>query len=66
MRAFYKIYHEAKNHGDYIGERIDDSLKLIDQAIDSVCQSRGGYLFESIQFATVNFWCKISERSNAC
>ncbi|ELY2739145.1 N-6 DNA methylase, partial [Cronobacter dublinensis] len=44
-----------------IGERIDDSLKLIDQAIDSVCQSRGGYLFESIQFATVNFGAR-SER----
>ena len=40
----YKIYHEAKNHGDYIGERIDNSLRLIDQAIDSVCQNRGGYL----------------------
>ncbi|MCP6756924.1 SAM-dependent methyltransferase, partial [Klebsiella pneumoniae] len=50
-----------KNHGDYIGERIDDSLRLIDQAIDSVCQSRGGYLFESIKFATVNFGAK-SER----
>ncbi|HBA8479510.1 TPA: N-6 DNA methylase, partial [Escherichia coli] len=43
------------------GERIDDSLRLIDQAIDSVCQSRGGYLFESIKFATVNFGAK-SER----
>ena len=59
--SFYKIYHDAKNHGDYIGERIDDSLRLIDQAIDSVCQSRGGYLFESIKFATVNFGAK-SER----
>ncbi|QLK59774.1 N-6 DNA methylase [Enterobacteriaceae bacterium Kacie_13] len=59
--SFYKIYHEAKNHGDYIGERIDDSLRLIDQAIDSVCQIRGGYLFESIQFATVNFGAR-SER----
>ncbi|MGK0828610.1 N-6 DNA methylase [Klebsiella pneumoniae] len=59
--SFYKIYHEAKNHGDYIGERIDDSLRLIDQAIDSVCQSRCGYLFESIKFATVNFGVK-SER----
>ncbi|CAM6683628.1 N-6 DNA methylase [Leclercia adecarboxylata] len=59
--SFYKIYHEAKNHGDYIGERIDDSLRLIDQAIDSVCKSRGGYLFESIQFATVNFGAR-SER----
>ncbi|WP_025122571.1 MULTISPECIES: N-6 DNA methylase [unclassified Serratia (in: enterobacteria)] len=59
--SFYKIYHDAKNHGDYLGERIDDSLRLIDQAIDSVCQSRGGYLFESIKFATVNFGAK-SER----
>ncbi|HAP0110770.1 N-6 DNA methylase [Escherichia coli O177] len=59
--SFYKIYHEAKNHGDYIGERIDNSLRLIDQAIDSVCQNRGGYLFESIQFATVNFGAR-SER----
>lgn len=59
--SFYKIYHDAKNHGDYIAERIDDSLRLIDQAIDSVCQSRGGYLFESIKFATVNFGAK-SER----
>lgn len=59
--SFYKIYNEAKNHGGYIGERIDDSLKLINQAIDSVCQSRGGYLFESIQFATVNFGAR-SER----
>jgi type I restriction enzyme M protein len=59
--SFYKIYHEAKNHGDYIGERIDDSLRLIDQAIDSVCQSRCGYLFESIQFSTVNFGAR-SER----
>lgn len=59
--SFYKIYHEAKNHGGYIGERIDDSLRLIDQAIDSVCQSRGGYLFESIQFASVNFGTR-SER----
>jgi len=59
--SFYKIYHEAKNYGDYIGERIDDSLRLIDQAIDSVCQSRCGYLFESIQFATVNFGAR-SER----
>ncbi|HED2049872.1 TPA: N-6 DNA methylase [Klebsiella oxytoca] len=59
--SFYKIYHDAKNHGDYIGERIDDSLRLIGQAIDSVCQSRGDYLFESIKFATVNFGAK-SER----
>ncbi|ALV93115.1 MULTISPECIES: N-6 DNA methylase [Pantoea] len=59
--SFYKIYHEAKNHGGYIGERIDDSLRLIDQAINSVCQSRGDYLFESIKFASVNFGTR-SER----
>lgn len=52
---FYHIYHGAKNYGGYIGERIDDSLRLIDQAIDSVCKSRGSYLFESMQFASVNF-----------
>jgi len=59
--SFYKIYHGAKNHDGYIGERIDDSLRLIDQAIDSVSHSRGGYLFESIQFASVNFGAR-SER----
>lgn len=59
--SFYKIYHDAKNYGGYIGERIDDSLRLIDLAINSVCQSRGGHLFESIQFATVNFGAR-SER----
>ncbi|CAI1209334.1 type I restriction-modification system subunit M [Serratia fonticola] len=59
--SFYHIYNESLHGGGYIGERIDDSLRLINQAIDSVCQSRGGYLFESIQFASVNFGAR-SER----
>ncbi|MGN7973400.1 N-6 DNA methylase [Serratia sp. 22264] len=59
--SFYHIYNEAKRDGEYVGERVDDSLRLIEQAIDAVCQSIDGHLFDSIQFASVNFGAR-SER----
>lgn len=51
---FNHIYKESGYGGGYVGERIDDALKIIDHAINVVYLSKECDMFESVSFASVN------------